>query len=274
MGRTDGARRCIPGRNGYDIGQRQVVVKPQPNQPEHKGSPPLAGLVFNQILDAGRTIVRTSLQTAWNLIYPYVCIHCQRVDSMLCSQCIANILTASDAVPVPDIDDFAVVGQHTGPLRSAIHALKYEGKEYLKYPLGMLLAEQLQQRNWSFSMIIPVPLHLSRQKERGYNQANSIAEALSLHLEGPTVVTDALHRTRNTESQVGKSASDRRENVSDAFVVESRYQDLLSNSNILLIDDVCTTGSTLQASAEVLRAAGVQSVFAATISRAVSLDMT
>jgi predicted amidophosphoribosyltransferase len=81
-------------------------------------------------------------------------------------------------------------------------------------------------------------------------------------------VIEALHKSQHTESQVGKSSAERRKSVNDAFELVPQFHDHLQNKNVLLIDDVCTTGSTLQACTVVLRDAGVKTVYVATVSRA------
>lgn len=203
------------------------------------------------------------MQTLWDLIYPPVCIHCQRVGSLWCISCQQTIVSADDTLPSTHLDDYMVLGQHTGTLRAAIHALKYEHEERLCDILGALLtAKILECGGKNPDMIVPVPLYTSRLKERGYNQAESIAQALTL--DRP-ILPDGLLRIRDTPSQVDMQGPEqRRANVRGAFV--SQYD--LSHLTVLLIDDVCTTGATLEACAIALRAAGAATVLAATVSRA------
>jgi ComF family protein len=123
--------------------------------------------------------------------------------------------------------------------------------------------EQLAPRiQWTFDAIIPVPLHYSRLKTRGYNQANILAQALSERTNRPVMDT-VLIRSRAPQSQVKLNASQRRRNVAGAFTVVGDVP-----SVVLLIDDVCTTGSTLSAASQALKVAGVQTVFAATVALA------
>ena len=148
---------------------------------------------------------------------------------------------------------------HAGAIRSAIHALKYEHVLGVADPLMEQLAPHL---HWTYDAIIPVPLHYLRYRERGYNQANILAQALSKRTRHP-VRDDMLIRSRATQSQVELSASERRTNVAGAFEVVGNVV-----PRVLLVDDVCTTGSTLGAASQVLKAAGVQTVYVATVALA------
>ncbi len=215
---------------------------------------------------SGLYVVQNGFQTLWELIYPRVCVHCHRVGSTFCRYCQQDIKPADNTLPSPQLTDYVAVGCHADALRTAIHALKYEYEERLKSILGTLLAAKILERKWAslIDIIVPIPLHARRLKERGYNQAESIAQAVQPHIDRP-VVPDALLRTRNTLSQVGMQNPEQRyANVQGAFVGNHNLVGL----SILLIDDVCTTGATLEAGAVALRAAGATTVLAATISRA------
>jgi ComF family protein len=129
-------------------------------------------------------------------------------------------------------------------------------------------------------VIVPVPLHIARQRERGYNQADLLARALG-HMMGLPVLAGALARARPTRAQVGLSAAERRVNMQGAFasvVLVHRAAPLaggcaghnpsVHNQRVLLIDDVCTTGATLEACSVALQAAGAASVWGFTLARA------
>ena len=122
----------------------------------------------------------------------------------------------------------------------------------------------LQNLEWPVSMVLPIPLSLSRQMERGYNQAALIARPLALAL-GLTYAPKALARWRDTRSQVGLSREQRCENVSGVF---RAARGLVRGRTILLIDDVATTGSTLSSAAEALLVDGALQVYAFTAARA------
>jgi ComF family protein len=111
--------------------------------------------------------------------------------------------------------------------------------------------------------VVPVPLHRNRLRERGYNQASLLARQIG-DAGGLSVVDDVLVRARSTIPQVGLSAQRRRENVRDAFLCTS---DLLQERSVLLVDDVCTTGATLEACSVALREAGVGVVWGFVLAR-------
>jgi ComF family protein len=118
---------------------------------------------------------------------------------------------------------------------------------------------------WEIDLITPVPLGLARLAERGYNQSSLLARPLSLALHVP-YRPQILSRVRETRSQVGLTAAERRENVSGAFVARSNG---IMGRNVLLVDDVTTSGSTLDACAEALFTAGARQVYGLTLARAV-----
>lgn len=208
-------------------------------------------------------------QTLWNslqaLVFPDICAGCQRVGHLLCPTCLQQMVTPYTPFIGDRFAGFTCIGTHSGPLRETIHALKYETTPRLAQPLGALLTQQLNQQKWSFDTIIPVPLHVNREQERGYNQAKIIAHALVME---NTTVMDALFRTRETPTQVGKTTTERQKNVRDAFALKPAFLSQLAGRRVLLIDDVCTSGATLIACAAPLLAAGVLALYAATLSRA------
>ncbi len=112
-------------------------------------------------------------------------------------------------------------------------------------------------------MVVPVPLGVARLKERGYNQAELIAKPLALRI-GVPCETRGLHRVRETRSQVGLSFDQRRDNVKNAFQAK---QDIVSEHNILVVDDVATSSATLDACAAALLAAGAHDVYCLTYAR-------
>ncbi len=153
---------------------------------------------------------------------------------------------------------------HDGAIRQAIHHLKYRRRRELAGALGQLLASICQEEHAPTDVVIPVPLHASRLQERGYNQAALLAQGLVACVPCALNETDLI-RTRDTAPQVGLKARERKSNVLDAFVWRGAS---LDDVDVLLVDDVCTTGATLGACALALRRAGANSVRAVTLSRA------
>ncbi len=155
----------------------------------------------------------------------------------------------------------SAIGAYAGPLRSAIHALKYDGRHGVAATLAPLLAERLAPRVVAGDLLVAIPLHPSRQRERGYNQADIVATELArlLPLE---IAPTALRRTRQTADQTRLSGTQRAANMRDAFTARS---DAARDRRIWLLDDVYTTGATLRAGASALRAAGARDIRGAVI---------
>jgi len=163
-----------------------------------------------------------------------------------------------------EIDRAQAIGGHDGALREIVHALKYEGRRSLAGPLALLMRQRCTWALDGSELVVPVPLHPSRRRERGFNQAVDLARGLSLPL------CRALRRARPTPSQTGLSADDRRENMRGAFR-PSRLpwrRRAVDGRVVVLVDDVSTTGATLDECAKVLRALGAREVRAVTAARA------
>lgn len=224
--------------------------------------------MYQQLLQAGQAFYRATTTALINLVYPPRCVGCGRLlDAWFCPHCVATIWPPDLSIPIDGIDDYVAVGAHRDALRQAIHALKYENLPQVANDLGFLLAKSILQKDWQFDTLIAVPLHKDRQQKRGYNQAIELAQVAATHLEC-AILPNALYRTLATTPQVGKNLHERQDNVKDAFELHPDYAPQVQNHRIILIDDVCTTGATLVACADVLRRAGVRHIYAATISRA------
>ncbi|HSM57314.1 MAG TPA: phosphoribosyltransferase family protein [Candidatus Sulfomarinibacteraceae bacterium] len=143
-------------------------------------------------------------------------------------------------------------------MRDAIHALKYEGMFGVTPALAALMVERWPAWVTPVDLVVPIPLHPERKRERGYNQAALLAEQLCQRLALP-VDRGILRRIRHTRPQIGLDREQRKENVAGAFVALSEG---VADLNILLIDDVCTTGATLSAAATALLDCGARRVSA------------
>jgi len=160
----------------------------------------------------------------------------------------------------------AAAGHYDGALRRIIHAFKYEGRRSLARPLGAMLKAGAAESLQAADCAVPVPLYPWRRLRRGFNQAADLARELDLP------VVHALWRTRATAPQTGLTALARRRNVAGAF----RLSPLLSrraraariaNRVVVLVDDVMTTGATLDAGAEALKVSGAARVYALVVAR-------
>lgn len=161
------------------------------------------------------------------------------------------------------IDQARAIGAYDGPLRAIVHALKYEGRRSLAAQLAAKMRDRCSEVLEGSSCVVPVPLHSSRRRSRGFNQAADLAR----YLDRP--VLKALRRVRATPSQATLPAARRHQNVRNAFAT-TRVARLLQGEIVVLVDDVCTTGATLEACARVLKAAGVAQVRALTAARVVA----
>lgn len=169
-------------------------------------------------------------------------------------------------------------GSYESGLRELIHLLKYERVRPAASVLGRMLAEAIADFRNSFQdahvLVVPVPLHSRKQRQRGYNQSDLIARA-ALKLRGADgrfqMGARILQRRRETQSQIGLSSHQRRENIRGAFVVVQ--SDAIASREILLVDDVFTTGTTVSECARVLRRAGASKVYVATVARTLKFEV-
>jgi ComF family protein len=215
-------------------------------------------------------------------LFPPVCAGCGEPGFRFCPNCIQKIrqvtpqncvfcgkseksTTLSHHCPkVPFIDRGLAWGLHSGPLRKGLHRFKYQRDLGLAETFSGFLTGVFLEANQQVDLIVPVPLGRKRQKERGYNQAYLLASACAGRIGIPCRRT-ALKRVRETKSQVGLSIEQRHQNVAGAFKAVQRE---VQEKNILLIDDVLTTGATLNSCAEALKQAGAKQIISLTLARA------
>jgi ComF family protein len=216
-------------------------------------------------------------------LYPPVCGGCGRVGARWCAECQRQVTPVPD--PICDICGLPVACEglcegcrlclppfaalrswvvFEGPVRSALHRLKYRRNVALGDALARPMADFCRLLDWPVEVVVPVPLGKRRLQERGYNQVGLIAMPLAA-LNRWRYAPRALCRVRETKSQVGLSAVERRENMQGAFRADPRP---VGGRVILLLDDVATTSATLSACAEALLSAGAKAVFALTLARA------
>ncbi|MDY6847000.1 MAG: ComF family protein [Chloroflexota bacterium] len=224
---------------------------------------------------------------ALDWVYPPVCVVCGTPGHPLCLKCGEKIQLISGKIcsicgaPIhgemdvcfncdkehPTYDGMRNLAFYGGVIRECIHALKYQNNRSLGKYFSELMLPLVVKETWQIDIVIPVPLSRERYKERGYNQAAAIAHPLALGL-GKPFIPFGLKQVRDTRSQVGLSAEERQLNVIDAF---EGIPELVNGKNILLVDDVMTTGATLASSAKALKCAGSGDVYCITIARFIRL---
>ena len=209
------------------------------------------------------------LKVVTDLLFPPRCLGCGALGSFFCLSCLAATpriddpicpacsLTIDPARPEcrcrrHDLLYVRAASTYDNPLRIAIHRFKYGGRKAAARDLGVVLDRAMEPFAAMNPVVMPVPLHPRRQRQRGYNQAALLARVAGAGRE-MTVLESALRRIKATPSQVGMSAEERVQNLQGAFSADPR---ICARKDVLLVDDVCTTGATLRAAAEALRRSG------------------
>lgn len=232
------------------------------------------------------TLLQKSTQSLLDLLFPPNCVVCKAPKQWLCDSCYNKIAFIVPPVcphcgtPFPGQGSICEQCRHNplqfidgirsasyfedNPIRPAIHFLKYRNHKAVVAVLAKILAQAYQRYGLVADVIVPVPLHPARLRERGYNQSELLAQILSQKL-GLLLNVKSLQRTRQTKSQMTLGSHERHHNVAGAF---SCADTDVAGQKVLLIDDVCTTGSTLDSCAETLKQSGVASVWGLTLAKA------
>jgi ComF family protein len=213
------------------------------------------------------TIFKRGYKDVLNILYPRLCLSCDNVlhdtEVLVCHQCLSQLSLTNfqpddnpiktRLLPIVNIQNATALFlfDKSGIIQELIHKLKYEGHQ----DIGVLMAQFAQDYFNQFKLgatidlIVPVPLHPKKLKQRGYNQMTKFGKNLGNYFSVP-YQEDVLLRRRHTTSQTKKTARERRENVSGAFVVKSPAS--FTGKHFLIIDDVMTTGATIEACAETI----------------------
>jgi len=214
-----------------------------------------------------------------NFIYPPKCVSCNRIlpdgNQKVCEECWNSIERVSRDHPlyietrdkilsagvVADLVSVFVF-QKDGAFQHIAHALKYQGYESLGHELGKRLGMTI--KNWGVcgDVLVPIPLHKAKRRERGFNQAERVARGVST-VTGIEVCADAVRRVRHTQTQTQLNSDERKKNVEAAFAFNPTYAKQISRRTCILIDDVITTGATIDSCAKELVKAGASHIIAA-----------
>lgn len=210
-----------------------------------------------------------------DLLLPPVCPGCGREGRILCEDCAAWLARRRDEPPgvpfglpwplPPGLVQLEWCAAFSGPVRAAIHAHKYRGERRLAGPLGEALADRWRRAGAGGDFVAHVPVHGSRHKERGFDQAQDLARACgrSLHLPAEAV----LERAERTAAMHALGRAERAANVGGAFRVRPGLERLVRGRHVVLVDDVLTTGATMAGCAAALRSAGARAVAGLVVAR-------
>ncbi len=232
--------------------------------------------MFTGVLSAPRFLLRICADA----VVPPLCNACDALlskgETIICRACRSAIVPADewddayrDALarldPGETVADFVAAWyfERDSPLRPLMHRLKYGGMTVIGEEFGRVLGERIRDAGWGESgVIVPLPLHPSRMRERGFDQCACIAGGVAA-VTGRPVDARLIRRVRFTASQTTLGHGERRENVRGAFALRPRAA--VGGMTVLLVDDVVTTGATMRSCASALRGAGARSVIACAV---------
>lgn len=217
--------------------------------------------------------LKTIWQNILDLLYPPVCLSCLKIlensatEVGLCADCLQKLEHVEagfvqemilNRLPEKFLNDLIVFFFFNETIQSLIHNIKYNKMAKLGKNLGRFAARNIQNfLKEPPAFVFPIPLHPAREKERGYNQSDLIARGIFESLPVP-ILKSGLFRTRETHSQTRLNREERQKNVKAAFQVNPGINIL--DKTIVLVDDVVTTGSTLNSCAEACKRAGAERV--------------
>jgi len=223
------------------------------------------------------------IELAVDSFFPRQCVGCGKVGGFLCPECLGKLprllpplcpncgRSQASGIVCPDcrqrqteIDGIRSPFKFDEVIRKAIHQLKYRNLKAISPCLAELLADYLRSNSLPGEALVCVPLHPRRLRERGYNQSSLLAKELGKSIDLP-VIEDCLIRVKQAQPQVrAVDVEERRRNVADAFVCRDEK---VGGKQIILIDDVCTSGATLESCAAALKSKDATSVWGLTLAR-------
>jgi ComF family protein len=210
-----------------------------------------------------------------DLLLPPTCPGCGREGAILCDGCarwLARRLEEPPGVPLglpwplpPGLVQLEWCAAFSGPVRAAIHAHKYRGDRRLAGPLGRAMADRWRRVGVAGDLVVHVPVHASKLRDRGFDQARDLARACARALGLRAV--DGLERAERTAAMHALGRIERQRNVGGAFRVCHGMERAIAGRQVLLVDDVLTTGATMSGCARALLAAGARSVSGLAVAR-------
>ncbi len=195
-----------------------------------------------------------------NLIFPKTCLNCRKEGVYICDYCLAKVKKGGV------FQNTLSIFRYEGVIKKAIIALKYKYSTEIAKELADICVRNLQLMNLPHNcLLIPIPLYWRRENFRGFNQSAEVGKLVASKM-GWKFIPDLLIKKKPTASQVELSVGERRRNLQGVFSFNSKYK-LSSIPNILIFDDVFTTGSTLKEATKVLKHAGIKKVWGLTVAR-------
>ena len=226
---------------------------------------------------------------ALDFLFPKYCVNCRKIGEYICANCfsfisfdVAMICLVCNRASIDGLTHpgckakYAIDGafsavSYKGIVKKLIYSFKYKPyladlkKSLVELSYESIIQQEIfQQAYLSRPILVPIPLHQNRLRQRGYNHAKLLADGLSVKLTLP--VLELLQRKKATKSQFGLKLKDRRENLKDAFTI-SPNSPIAQRPNILLVDDILTSGSTLLEAARILKKNGARKVWGLTLAR-------
>jgi ComF family protein len=219
-------------------------------------------------------MLRSAINEIINFILPNTCLCCDAsIDSgerFICADCSRKLEKFNDAHPwkeeyiekgIIDNSLSAYWFRETAEIQKLVHAMKYQKMKSIGKLFGSEIGRRILSINgMKFDYVIPVPLHKAKIRERTYNQSDYIAVGIAETI-GAEILTDAVNRTKFTESQTRLDKIQRKENVSGAFEINPKHKDKITGKNLVLADDVITTGATMLECAKTLKESGAGKIW-------------
>lgn len=211
----------------------------------------------------------------WDLVFASNCALCERpTDADFCRDCQRQVwacgLAQAEQLSSEQLNQGAPLifarGRYAGALKRAIAAFKYNNQPNLARPLADWMATAWNRPTQPL-IVVPIPMHSSKQQKRGYNQAELLAEHFC-DFTNLSLVRHGLQRQRETEAQFGLTAELRAQNLTDAFSLGKTFEQRLPKYPVVLLDDIYTTGATVRSAAQTLKQHGIQVWGTAVLARA------
>lgn len=210
-----------------------------------------------------------------DLLLPPRCPGCDVEGAVLCGSCTAPLYRRLDEPPGTPLGlpvtlpagllQLEWCATYSGPVRAALQALKYRGERRLSEPLGAALAARWVRAGRGGELVTWVPVHPTRRRERGFDQAEDLARRMAVHASLPSL--GCLERRQQTTAQHALGRQERQANIAEAFLTRQDSAEVVRGRWIVLVDDIVTTGATMAGCATALSAAGAAAVSAIAVAR-------